>query len=53
MIVGEGELRQGFSVLELSVDYPGLELMEIYLPLPPQCWDYRHMSPYLVTLHIL
>ena len=37
--------RQGFSValepvLELAlVDQPGLELTEIYLPLPPECWD--------------
>jgi hypothetical protein len=37
--------RQGFScvalaVLELnSVDQAGLELTEICLPLPPECWD--------------
>ena len=37
--------RQGFSVtlepvLELAlVDQDGLELTEIHLPLPPQCWD--------------
>jgi hypothetical protein len=22
-----------------SVDQPGLELTEIHLPLPPECWD--------------
>ena len=39
-------LRQGFSVttalaiLELSfVDYVGLEFTEIYLLLPPKCWN--------------
>ena len=38
-------LRQGFSValepvLELAlVDQAGLELTEICLPLPPECWD--------------
>ena len=38
-------LRQGFSialeaVLELIlVDQAGLELTEIGLPLPPECWD--------------
>ena len=38
-------LRQGFSValepfLELAlVDQAGLELIEIHLPLPPECWD--------------
>ena len=38
-------LRQGFSValvpvLELAlVDQAGLELTEIHLPLPPECWD--------------
>ena len=37
--------RQGFSVvlepvLELAlVDQAGLELTEICLPLPPECWD--------------
>ena len=37
--------RQGFSValepvLELAlVDQAGLELTEIRLPLPPECWD--------------
>ena len=37
--------RQGFSValelaLELAlVDQAGLELTEIPLPLPPECWD--------------
>ena len=40
-----GFLRQGFSValeavLELAlVDQAGLELTEIRLPLPPECWD--------------
>ena len=38
-------LRQGFSValepvLELAlVDQASLELTEIRLPLPPECWD--------------
>ena len=38
-------LRQGFfvvlePVLELAlVDQSGLELTEICLPLPPECWD--------------
>ena len=40
-----GFSRQGFSValepvLELTlVDQAGLELTEIRLPLPPECWD--------------
>ncbi|EGV96176.1 hypothetical protein I79_005859 [Cricetulus griseus] len=40
-----GFSRQGFSValeavLELAlVDQAGLELTEIRLPLPPECWD--------------
>jgi hypothetical protein len=28
-----------------SVDQAGLELTEICLPLPPECWDLRHVLP--------
>ena len=41
--------RQSFSValepvLELAlVDQAGLELTEIYLSLPPKCWDQRRV----------
>ena len=28
-----------------SVDQAGLELTEIHLPLPPECWDLRHVPP--------
>ena len=44
-LVWFGFSRQGFSValepvLELALeDQVGLELTEIYLPLPPECWD--------------
>ena len=41
-----GFLRQGFSVAldpvrpgTHSVDQAGHKLTEIYLPLPPECWD--------------
>ncbi|KAM7339825.1 hypothetical protein ACRRTK_000440 [Alexandromys fortis] len=46
-----GFSRQGFSVvlepvLELAlVDQAGLELTEICLPLPPECWDQRLAPP--------
>lgn len=28
------------------VDQAGLELIEIHLPLPLECWDKRHVLPY-------
>ena len=28
-----------------SVDQAGLELTEILQPLPPECWDSRHVPP--------
>lgn len=46
-------LRQGFyvflGVLELSVDYSGLELTDIHLLLPPECWD-KGVHYHLATL---
>ena len=43
--VGVDFTRQGFSVAlepvleQAIVDQAGLELTEIHLPLPPECWD--------------
>lgn len=31
--------------LELCVDQAGLDLTNIHLPLPPDCWDKRRVPP--------
>ena len=39
------------AVLKLSVDQAGLELTEIHLPLPPECWDkgmHHHVRQYFL-----
>lgn len=35
-----------------SVDQAGRELPEIHLPLPPKCWDYRHVLNQEHNFHI-
>jgi hypothetical protein len=44
-------LRQGFFSAVWpgthSVDQAGLNLTEIHLPLPPECWDQRRVPPHL------
>ena len=32
------------------VVYTGLELVAIFLPQPPKCWDYNQASPQLVVV---
>ena len=40
-----GFLGVALAVLELgSVDQASLELIEIFGPLPPKCWDLRHAA---------
>ncbi|GAB1290336.1 Transferrin receptor protein 2 [Apodemus speciosus] len=44
-MVSNGFICVALAVLELGVDQASLELTEICLPLPPECWDQRGFRP--------